>query len=383
MRWEQIRPFAALGVALSLILLPGCAWAQTIFPYAHKIENAVIMGVLGVDLAPETQNGVAVTASSGSRTGIGDSPGQEPVVLSARAETVAAACAKMQTFGPDYVFYGDAEQVLVGEDFAVRGIKTLLTNMVWDPELRLECHVWIVRDGKAADILFDATADGGAQEILSAMEVNADLLAFPSPRTGRAALADLLENGCTFLPALERKSTRTGDGAKGEHRMTTAGYAVLRDGAVVDWVEQEEALGVDLLMEESHGRMLEYTTPQFERVALKLTGVKTKLEPVFRAGELEGLSIICDLEAEVAELRGGERLSEESRTWLAEALKEEAESQLRNALDLSQALDADFLHLGGKAALAAPRHKVAMEKWEEVFPALAISLSVTGTVARM
>lgn len=384
MKRDFLRRWAAFGMALTMTTLSGCSSAEAVLPYAHEIEDAVLMGALGIDLGSESLDGVAVTASSSGRSGTGDSPGQELVILSSRAETVTAACAKMQTFGSGFIFYGDVEQVLVGEALAKRGIETLLTNMIWDPELRLECHIWIIRGGKAADILFDASGDGGAPDRLSAIELDADLLAIPTPRVGRAVLADLLDNGCTLLPALVRMPARTGDGAKGEHAVASGGYAVLRDSALVGWVEGTQTLGVDLILEESNGRMLEFTTPSQERVALKLSGVKTKFEPVFQEGLLVGLSIACELEAQVAELRGRDSLSEDSRSWLEEALKREAHTQLRSVLDLAQSLDADYLHLGRKAALSAPREKAVMEgTWTQAFPDLEISLSVTGKVARM
>mgnify|MGYP000694801837 CR=1 FL=1 len=99
----------------ALLPLSGCSRAEAALPYAHEIEDTVLMGALGVDLKEGAPGRVAVTVSSGGRSGAGDSPGQSPVVLSAQAETVSAACAEMQTFGSDFVFFGDVEHVLVGE----------------------------------------------------------------------------------------------------------------------------------------------------------------------------------------------------------------------------------------------------------------------------
>lgn len=56
----------------------------------------------------------------------------------------------------------------------------------------------------------------------------------------------------------------------------------------------------------------------------------------------------------MAELRGADELSEEGRIWLEERLAQTGEAAIHTALDLAQTLDADYLHLGRKAALAAP-----------------------------
>ena len=74
-------------------LLTGCS----ALPYAHQIDKTVLMEVLGVDAGVgET---VTVTAASGARSGE-----QDPLVLSAQAGTISAACADMGQRGEDFVF---------------------------------------------------------------------------------------------------------------------------------------------------------------------------------------------------------------------------------------------------------------------------------------
>ena len=116
----------------------------------------------------------------------------------------------------------------------------------------------------------------------------------------------------------------------------------------------------------------------------RLTEVKTELTPSFTDGVLAGLAVTCRIEAQVAELRGADGLSEEGRIWLEERLAQTGEAAIHTALDLAQTLDADYLHLGRKAALAAPWRKAELEtQWKAGFAALPISLTVTGQVARM
>jgi len=205
------------------------------------------------------------------------------------------------------------------------------------------------------------------------------------PRRGqREVLSDLLDNGCALLPALERRPARTGDGAEGEYTVAGAGYAILRNGALAGWTGEEGALGADLLTGDAPGRILEFAAPSLAQTALRLTEVKTELTPSFTDGVLAGLAVTCRIEAQVAELRGADGLSEEGRIWLEERLAQTGEAAIHTALDLAQTLDADYLHLGRKAALAAPWRKAELEtQWKAGFAALPISLTVTGQVARM
>ena len=66
------------------LLLTGCS----ALPYAHQIDKTALMEVLGVD--GSGTGTVTVTAASGPRP-----ESQDPLVLTAQAETISAACADM------------------------------------------------------------------------------------------------------------------------------------------------------------------------------------------------------------------------------------------------------------------------------------------------
>ena len=119
-------------------------------------------------------------------------------------------------------------------------------------------------------------------------------------------------------------------------------------------------------------------------MTLRLTGVRTTLEPSFDGGRLAGLTVTCRLETQAAEFQGwNSRLSETGRLALEEALEARAEGAMEEALALFQELDADCLRLGARAALAAPWRKAALEEqWAAAFPTLDITLEVEGRVAR-
>lgn len=370
------------GLGLGLCLaLAGCSWVS--LPRAHEIERTVLMQALGVDVGTESVDGVAVTASSGARTGAGDSPGAAPVVLSAQADTVTAACTEMQTYGTDYVFYGDVEHVLVGEGQAQRGVKPLLEHMARDPELRLEAQVWCVKSATAADVLFTSAGDGGAAERLAAVEADDKLLSASVPRTARETLVDLERNGCTFLPAVGLVPARPGDGTEGEMAVDPAGYALFRDGALAGWAEGEAAKGIDLLLGRGAPDILELVTPDCARTALRLTGERVSIAPVFSGDTLTGLRVECSLESEAAELRGPGNLNGETRAWLEAELSRVTARRLQAALALLQSLDADCLGLGARAALAAPWRKMALEQqWDNRFSELEVQIEAAGQVAR-
>lgn len=351
-------------------------------PYAYEIEDTVLLRTLGVDVGTQSPDGVGVTASSGERPAVGDSPGQAGVVLSAQADTVSAARTMMQSYGKDELFFGDVEQVVVGEGLAQRGLDDLLALMARDPELRLEARLWVVRGGSASDVLFGGEESGGVDDRLDAMESNADQGAATLPRTAREALVDLARSGTTFLPALAQGPSRPGDGAEGDTTVSTAGYALFRDGALCGWAAGEEAHGIHLLLGRADGGLLECAAPDGARVALLLTGVRTGYTPIFRGGALAGLEVKCKVEARLAEVRGGDALSREELAWLEAETARLCRTRMETALSHSRALEADYLNLRQGAALSAPWRKDELEQdWEEDFPGLTFTVNVQVKVA--
>ena len=363
--------------------LTGCS-APMALSYTHDIETTVLIRTLAVDVGTQSLDGVGVTASSGLRPSVGSAPSQEPVVLSAQADTVSAARATMQTYGENELFFGNVEQMLVGEGLAQRGVDDFLTLMTRDFELRLDAQLWVVRGSSAADVLMDAQEGGGTDERLEAMEDDIKLSDTTLPRSGREALMDLRRNGATFLPALRKVPSRPGDGGKGEATILTAGYALLRDGALCSWTTPEESHGINLLLSQLDNEPVELTTPDSVKMAVNITQAQTSFTPrVDEKQTLVGLGVDCQIEARISEIRGGGLPQGEELDWLEAELAQRCQARIEEALGHAQALETDFFNLGRRAVMKRPWQKQAVERqWQDAFPTLEITVNVEAQVVR-
>ncbi|NCB62852.1 MAG: spore gernimation protein GerC [Clostridia bacterium] len=367
-----------------LCLLSGCSTTMAV-PDTHEIESTILMRTLGVDVGSSSLDGLAVTASSGERSSAGTQQGQPPTVLFAQADTISAACQKIQTHGDEFVFFGDVEQLVVGEGQAQRSLDVVLAHVARAQELRLEAQLWVVRGGAASDVLFLAAGGEGkgASDRLEAMREDAGLFSRSLPKTAREALVELSRNGCTFAPALALTPKAPGNGAEGEAALTMAGYAVFRDGALAGWTDPESSRGVNLVLGRVDTDILELTLPSGGKAALKISGARTKCVPVVENGRLTGMRITCKIEAGVTERRGDVVLDQGTLSWLETRLREVTTGRIQAAVGLGQSLDADYLGLLSKVELAAPWHKELLEgAWGEAFRTLAVDVTVEANVAR-
>lgn len=371
-----------LLAAILLVALSGCKNAD-VLPHAQEVENMALMRVMGVDAAEE---GVVVTASSGTQSKGAQKGEESPLVLRRNAGTVSGACLSMQADGTAEVFYGHVGELLLGEKLARRGIGDILDYVERDIEMRLDTELYVVKQGTASQAIFAATTEkSSAVERLEAMEEDAGLMASSMPRSVKDVMGDLARNGASFVPAIVLEPKREGDGGEGKDGTLNAkGYAVFRGGTLVGWAEGQAAMGVNLLLGQVEADVLEVSLPGGGQAALRVVEAKTGVEPVFRAGRLAELIIRCRVEANLAQAPEGLDLTGEAlRDRLTAALAEREQARVRAALELAQDLDADFLGLERRAGLAQPWNWADIqEQWAEKFAVLPITVQVEASLQR-
>lgn len=324
-----------LLVLLLMLLLTGCRRYSGFLPYAREIEDMELIRTLGVDGAGET--GVAITASGGTSQ-------EETEVVSGEAGTISAAVLELQGEGSSYLYFGHVTQLLLGEELARRGVMPSLDYVLRDVEMRLETALYVVRNGTAGQAIEAAADDGSATDRLEALADDAGLTANSMPRTVKDVLAELDRQGASFLPAV-----LADDG------LTAAGYGILKDGALVGWAEGDAALGVNLIFGKVDADVVEVQAPDGTAAALRVVGAAASVRPIWQGDTLAGLKVHCKVDANLAE--GSAMPDQATLDALEAALAQVEAGRMAQALELSRALDADYLGLRQSAAFAVPWHK--------------------------
>ncbi|MCI7474406.1 MAG: spore gernimation protein GerC [Clostridiales bacterium] len=326
---------SVLLVLLLMLLLTGCRRYSGFLPYAREIEDMELIRTLGVDTAGDA--GVAITASGGTSQ-------EETEVVAGEAGTISAAVLELQGEGSSYLYFGHVTQLLLGEGLAQRGVVPSLDYVLRDVEMRLETALYVVRNGTAGQAIEAAAADGSATDRLEALAADAALTANSMPRTVKDVLAELDRQGASFLPAV-----LADDG------LTAAGYGILKDGVLAGWAEEDAALGVNLIFGKVDADVVEVQAPDGTAAALRVVGAAASVRPIWQRDTLAGLKVHCKVDANLAE---GSAMPDQAMldALEVELARVEAERMAR-ALELSRALDADYLGLRQSAAFAVPWHK--------------------------
>ena len=265
-------------ILLSLALLAGCS----ALPRGREMEELELLLAAAVDPSPE---GVEVTAVSGVRA----SDAAKPKTYSAQGENLTAACQNVREKGGAWLYFGQLERLLLGEDQVKTDLMGPLNYVLSDPESRLDTLLYIV-EGDAGAGLSASARDG---EPVRTREEDAV--------TVGQVLSALEEDGAALVPALS-----PGEGGA----LEKAGYAIVTPAGPAGRLTGDAAWGAELL----RGRGLDRVVGD-----LRVEGVQVTAEP---AGT--GVSVTCAVTANVAQGRwpadGGAGLAEEVERCVALAL---------------------------------------------------------------
>ncbi|MBR5343827.1 MAG: hypothetical protein IK149_08020 [Oscillospiraceae bacterium] len=352
------------------LALSGCGLREQ----AREVDQLLVVQAMGVDAAA---SGVRLTLSSAA----GSESGSPPMRLEGSGTGVVEAIERIRAgANEEDLLCAHIGHLLIGEETARRGIGPCLDYLCRTGDLRLSVPICVLRGGEAREALLGVGNESyGASDALES--VDGDLRARGDGRSTPAAgiLRDLARYGSALVCAVSLEPSAEADASAGaEERPLTlvpSGYAVLKSGKLLGFLDREQAVGVGLLLGESGLCEIAVTDQAGLPVTLTLSGGSGALEPRFdESGALRGLAVTVEAEALLAEGAAGDTEPEYLQRMLERAL----EARVREVLRLSQRWDADFLGLAGRLSLRAPG--LREEDFAALWPELPLTVGVSAVL---
>ena len=338
------------------LLLAGC----TGLPTPREMGDMALLRTVGVDGGG---NDITLTVSTGDRAGGSEGEKAPPLILTGRGSSLAAAAADLRQQSDSWVFFGHADQVLLGRETELLSVLSWLAH---DAELSLGANVWLLGEGNGA-IAVENGGEAGVEKRLAALERDAKLGAAPMTRTAGELYSALLDRGCAFLPVL------TGAG-----ELSPGGYALVNGGGVTALLAGEEARGLELLCEHPMAEVIEVSLPEGE-VSVRLVGGQLDCKPRFESGELKKLELRSRVSGKLCQWDGP--VTPEQREAITAEVSRRLYTELAAALNRLQTEKTECAGIGSRVAIAAPWHWAQLEgRWQEVFGALDWELEVRFTL---
>lgn len=348
------------------LLLSGCR-GRLLFEDYREIDQLDLVETLGLDRNGEEVTVIASTGSSG---------GQE--LLKNTARTISRGVREMQSFTErKYIFYGHTAHLLVGEAEAREGLRHAMEFVERDSDVRLDTWLYVVQNGTAEEVIASCSGgDTSVGERLSSLQKDVELMSESYVFTCGEVAEALEARSCGLVAAIRLEPAEHLLNGEGAPELLSSGYALLKEGRLVGYLNTEEARGANLLMDRSGSDVLEAPDPAGGWFAARLTGSRATFHPSFEGKRLRGLEIRLTVHCNVDELVNSRNsVREEELQAMERTLAELEAARVRAVLYRSQLLKADFCGIGDRVRRAAPLRFDGMEEaWASVFPNLEIRL---------
>lgn len=256
------------GSRLVVALAIWAAWGLGWLPQGTEPEERRPVTVLAFD------GGTRITALTGVRA----TEAEEAEVLSGTGSSVAEACGALRGVSSRKPYLGQVEQVLIGEGQRVDEVLELILR---DGELNIDTLLYMVKGNAGAALTADAPRV--AQE-----------LGGTDPRGVSAGqvLSALSAGERIAVPVL----------GQGEHGLTPDGWALLGAEGLTGYLENEAALGTELLLGLAAGRTVALFggTVELAKTVARVSGAQARVTLTARslagnptAEELEQWGTVC------------------------------------------------------------------------------------------
>lgn len=352
--------------ALQLLLLTGRGGVRTNY---REVEDLLVVQTLGLD---GKEGGLTLTLAAK-----GD--GEDGVRrMKAAGSSVTAALDRIRaSIYEQELFCAHGERLLVGEKAAEAGLDGFLAWLERSPELRLDLPVFVVRGDTAERAVLEVGDD--RRGVCDAMDA-AERAARRRGDCGLTTAAQILHDDARFGSALVcaltlRPAAEQGEG--GEDTLTAApsGYAVLRDGKLVRYLNTEQSVAAGLLRNEPGLCEITVTDRAGRPAVLELTDGGSRIRPLWEGGALTGLAVEVTVRASVAELSPD--ASAPGPDELTAKLEEKLASAVSAALQASRELRADYLGLAAQVERADPaRFRALTQPFPDLLPELTLEVTV-------
>lgn len=359
-----------------LLSISGCGSSDSIWANYREIEQLQLIQTIGIDAE---SGGVRLSISTGKPM-----EGEKPVRMAQTAPSLQIAMNRLQDYAASAaLFYAHTRYVVVGQNAAEAGIAPYLDFVERDADMRLSAPMFIVYDATAEQAVMDTGDDKvDITENLSALELDVSRQGNGHAFTCAEIAQSLAGSGSALACAIICTPSEEEDAGD---TVLPFGYAILKDGKLIDFLHGDSVMGVNLLLNfGGHGDIL-LENAEGGPVTVALDRSKAGISPVWNDdGSLQCLEVTITAHAAITELAQPQRISDAAYLdQLDQALADTIRGWVEEILSQSQALHADFLGIGQQIATQSPNKWAKIRAdWPSILPETEFRISVTGLIER-
>ena len=336
---KRFRLSRLIAAALALSLLSGCSLGRGVYSNYRPLEELRLVETFGLDLDGD---GLLLSASA-----LPDASGG--AVLSARAAALAPGLEALQDRAVrGQVFFAHTQYLVLGQSYAEAGVGGLFDYVERDIHTRMGTGLFVVRDGTAASLVTGAGADWDVSGVLASVRRETAARGDSHVFDLRETAVELSEYGAALVCALRIVSSSGGvyDVQPGLAAVP-AGFGVLKDGRLIGFLDESEALAASLLRGTLGAVPVLLPDGSGGAVTVEVRCARPELRCSRTADGKLLLEIAAKPEAVIAAADGGADVTDASALEaMTAALNARVRDAIAHTVSRAQAMDADFPAFG-------------------------------------
>lgn len=384
----------------------------------YKVQHTNVRSDVANPSTPSTTSSASNSSTAGgsssssSDSGSGspsssDSEEKNYKLFSVKAATFADAVRSFQTYTDKNLTGSHVLFFLLGEDFAKTGVNLGIDFNTRDYEVRATSTIYITKGTSAYDFLYEATK--GTFDVdakLKSMEENLDAKSI-SYKTTMLDVEKMIFgcDGTGLIPAIqiinneEIKNQQKENPAKSNSiidKQTAIsvsddvffdyfGYAIIKDKKLAGYLDKEESLTSNILMNKAKGFNINIYLNGDDRVVTGITTSTTKYDfTLSKEGNIEEIKIKTSFRCNVEEVyMENYKFDESFINELQDKQDEQIKVRIEDIINKLKDYDADFLKIRDIFRSAHPYiYRNIEDKWMEQVKNAKISVDVESIIRR-
>lgn len=379
--------------AIFIIILILLGWGGHLIPSRVEITDFGIIQVLGIDSG--INNGVNLSMVAENEKGSeGDKPkiGNENIVTSS-GKSYNDCISGLENYSDKIFIGGHIENIIIGEEICKENLVRAVDFISKASEIRLNSNVFISKGTNAGDFMREGTSD---EFSMAARISNINLVDQTLTEEKNTEVTDVInillsEDKCGVVQAIElvengkpsgREFILSNSKGEGKKFMQYAGYALIKDAKLVDYLNIDASSGYDFI-KNNHPKQNVYIEKDGEILGINFGGSKTKVSFNFDGEKLKEIVIKTKTENEIMQSSNGKNIFKENLGATEKLVENEVKHRIESAINVAKNYQVDYIGFKKMLEMKHPyKWNKIKDNWENIFNEVPIRIEVESKINR-
>lgn len=387
-------------ITIMVIIIFVSLTKKSLLPMSKEIDNMEVLKLVGLDYNENEVKDKAVLSFMMEKEegGIGSAEqgkAEYQEVMTYKAISFTEAVRNMQFYSDKNIAGSHVKYFLIGEETAKNNIDDALDIISKDQEVRMAGHIYLVKNQTSQDFLEEmVSSEYKLAEKLQSMEEKSSQKSIINYLSFSDLLASKLSKPSIYLvPALEINDSEKLTDVKGSEKedeetlnksFNFYGYGILKDTKLIDYLDNNEAIIYNMLINKSDGGNIDIENDKGEVLSFGLNDITTEYKFIFSNNKLKKVNITINFRSNYEEVHTKEEIVYSSDIVEYEKLQEKKiKEKAQKLIEKSQELGLDIIGIGQKLKIKHPyKYEKIKEDFEDEYKNLQIEVNVKASIDR-